>query len=211
MRVSDDRYSRDRSRFDIAMQFIRHEARTHTIRVWTGLSDDRIRKLYRSYLCDSRAAPLVRHRGKSPQQAGFFMRTGRARQEAALLASLCRLLGALPSGPAPDLVRALPSLSRGELLCQAYSVYRGLIPEALISFEHAVFLLTALVRGDELILSGCRDCCAALIIDRWSLRAPRCALCAADQTHLGASASLAGPMRGLQDWRPDDTVPQLKS
>ena len=211
MRISDDRYSRDRSRFDIAMQFIRHEARTHTIRVWTGLSDDRIRKLYRSYLCDSRAAPLVRHRGKSPAQAGFFMRTGRARQEAALLASLCRLLGALPGVPAPDMVRSLPSLGRGELLCQAYSVYRALIPEALISFEHAVFLLTALVRGDELLLSGCRDCFAALIIDRWSLRAPRCALCAAEQSLPGSGASLAGPMRGLQDWRPDDSVPELKA
>lgn len=50
MRISDDRYSRDRARLDIAMHFIHHEARTHTIRQWTGLTDDRIRKLYRSYL-----------------------------------------------------------------------------------------------------------------------------------------------------------------
>jgi Flagellar transcriptional activator (FlhC) len=178
MRISDDRYSRDRSRFDIAMQFIRHEARTHTIRAWTGLSDDRIRKLYRSYLCDSQAVPLTRHRGKSPQQVAFFMRTGRARQEAALLASLCRLVGALPEAPAPELIKVLPSLGRGELLCQAYSVYRQMIPQAFISFEHAVFLLTALVRGDELVLSGCRDCAALLIIDRWSLRSARCAHCA---------------------------------
>jgi uncharacterized membrane-anchored protein len=42
--------------------------------------------------------PLIRHRGKSPQQLAFFMRTGRARQEAALLASLCRLVGALAEG-----------------------------------------------------------------------------------------------------------------
>jgi hypothetical protein len=214
MRISDDRYSRDRSRFDVAMQFIRHEARTHTIRVWTGLSDDRIRKLYRSYLCDSRnsgAKPLIRHRGKSPQQAGFFMRTGRARQEAALLASLCCLVGALPAGRAPDLEKALPTLARGELLCQAYSVYRCLIPESPISFEHAVFLLTALVRGDELILSGCRDCGAVLITDRWSLRAPRCLLCADDQNVLGTSSSLARSARGLQDWRSDDPLPELKS
>jgi Flagellar transcriptional activator (FlhC) len=180
MRISDDRYSRDRLRFDIALQFIRHEARTHTIRVWTGLSDDRIRKLYRSYLCDCQGTPLTRHRGKSPQQVAFFMRTARARQEAALLASLCRLLGALPHGQTPELARSLPCLARGELLCQAYEAYRGLIPEALITFEHAVFLLTTLVRGDELILGGCRDCGAALIVDRWSLRAPRCPLCAAD-------------------------------
>jgi hypothetical protein len=214
MRISDDRYSRDRSRFDVAIQFIRHEARTHTIRVWTGLSDDRIRKLYRSYLCDSRhsgATALIRHRGKSPQQAAFFMRTGRARQETALLASLCCLIGALPAGPAPGMVKALPSLVRGELLCQAYGVYRCLIPEPLISFEHAVFLLTALVRGDELVLSGCPDCSAVLITDRWCLRAPRCTLCAVDQNVVRVSSSLARSARGLQDWRPDDALPEFKS
>jgi hypothetical protein len=215
MRISDDRYSRDRSRFDIAMQFIRLEARTHTIRTWTGLSDDRIRKLYRSYLCDSPATPLIRHRGKSPQQISFFMRTGRARQEAAMFASLCRLVGILPEAPAPELIKALPSLGRGELLCQAYNVYRDMVPQAFISFEHAVFLLTALVRGDELIMSGCRDCSAVLIIDRWSLRSMRCAQCSphgpSERTTLGGAASLAGAQRGLQDWRPDDTGAKFKS
>src|ERR1700722_10796303 len=213
MRISDDRYSRDRSRFDIAMQFIRLEARTHTIRTWTGLSDDRIRKLYRSYLCDSPATPLIRHRGKSPQQIGFFMRTGRARQEAAMLASLCRLVGILPEAPAPELIKALPSLGRGELLCQAYSVYRGMVPQACISFEHAVFLLTALVRGDELVLSACRDCAAVLIVDRWSLRSARCAQCIPEcipeRTTPRSASSLAGPRRGLQDWRPDDPGPDF--
>jgi len=191
MRISDDRYSRDRLRFDIAVQFIRHEARTHTIRAWTGLSDDRIRKLYRSYLCEPRCAPLTRHRGKSPQQVAFFMRTVRARQEAALLASLYRLLGALPLTAAPELARSLPCLARGELLCQAYDTYRGLIPEGLISFEHAVFLLTTLVRGDELVLGACRDCGAALIVDRWSLRAPRCPLCGADHAQAASIGSNA--------------------
>ena len=32
MRVSDDRYSRDRLRYDLALRLIRHEARTYTIR-----------------------------------------------------------------------------------------------------------------------------------------------------------------------------------
>jgi hypothetical protein len=200
MRVSDDRYSRDRLRFDIAVQFIQHEARTHTIRAWTGLSDDRIRKLYRSYLRDSRGPRLTRHRGKSPQQVAFFMRTGRARQEAALLASLCRLLGALPplpALPAPELARSLPGLARGELLCQAYEAYRGLVPDGLISFEHAVFLLTTLVQGDELILGGCRDCGAALLVDRWSLRAPRCPLCDADHAQAPDAAAMSVDVPGV--------------
>jgi hypothetical protein len=48
MRISDDRYDRERSSLDLALKFLRHEARTRTIRSWTGLSDDRIRNLYRS-------------------------------------------------------------------------------------------------------------------------------------------------------------------
>src|SRR5271168_4554478 len=97
MRISDDRYSRDRLLLDIALRFIRHEARTRTIRVWTGLTDDRIRKLYRFYISDSNNSVPPRHRGKSPQQITFFIRSARARQQSALFASLCCLLGALPA------------------------------------------------------------------------------------------------------------------
>src|SRR5262245_61166652 len=95
MRISDDRYSRDRLRLDLALRFMRHEARTHTIRKWTGLSDDRIRKLYREYLERSRSQ-VSRHRGKSPGQANYFTRTPRVQQESAVLASLYCMLGALP-------------------------------------------------------------------------------------------------------------------
>jgi hypothetical protein len=182
MRIHDDRYSRDQLRHEVALSFIRHEARTRTIRVWTGLTDDRIRKLYRSYLKDSQHAPPPRHRGKSPQQPAFFTRSARARHESALLASLCRLVGALPAqaavATASEPARSLAGLNRGELLCRAYESYRSLVGAPLISFEHAVFLLSALWRGDELVIGGCRDCGALLVTDRWVMRAPRCVVCA---------------------------------
>ena len=82
MRISDDRYSRDRLRLDLALRFIHHEARTHTIRTWTGLTDDRIRKLYRTYLQEAGGSGVPRHRGKSPRQAAFFTRSLRMRREA---------------------------------------------------------------------------------------------------------------------------------
>ncbi|HTX05274.1 MAG TPA: hypothetical protein VMD06_05560, partial [Steroidobacteraceae bacterium] len=86
MRISEDRYDRDRQRLELALRFLTHEARTQTIRAWTGLTDDRIRKLYRSYL--SRAACYVpRHRGKSPHQSAYFTRSLRIQQETAVLAS----------------------------------------------------------------------------------------------------------------------------
>src|SRR3974390_2050868 len=211
MRISDHRYSRDRSRLDIALQFIQHEARTRTIRLWTGLSDDRIRKLYRSYLREPLSAPPIRHRGKSPRQAAFFMRSHRVREQSALLASLCCLVGVLPEKPTPELAKSLPSLGRAELLCQAYSIYRALRADPLISFEHTVFLLGALVRGDELVLSACPDCGAVLIVDRWSVRAPRCVACSDEPAPTVATSSLAGPPHGLQDLSPDDAGAELKS
>lgn len=178
MRISDHRYQRDRQRLDVAVQFIEHEARTQTIRQWTGLTDDRIRKLYRSYLMEHQGRPLPRHRGKSPQQIAHFMRTARLRQESALLASLCLLadvLGAARS-PAPP-ARAQHSVQRGQQLCQAYDAYQSLVMRPAISFEHAVFLVTALTRGDELHLAPCVGCGALLVTDRLSLRVPRCAGC----------------------------------
>jgi hypothetical protein len=42
MRISEDRYSRERLCLQVALRFLEHEARTQTIRAWTGLSDDRI-------------------------------------------------------------------------------------------------------------------------------------------------------------------------
>src|ERR1700733_9653704 len=93
MRVSDDRYTRDRERFDLALRLIHHEARTHTIRQWTGLTDDRIRKLYRSYAMHPGARRVLRHRGKSPRQAAFFFKSEESNFQSAQLASLYLMFG----------------------------------------------------------------------------------------------------------------------
>src|SRR5580700_11701516 len=129
MRISDDRYSRERERMELALRFLHHEARTQTIRAWTGLSDDRIRKLYRSYLSQAQRY-LPRHRGKSPHQIAYFTRSLRLQEETAVLASVLSLLGvvpaATPGAPAAAAAAdaALPGLTRGELLCQAFEVFR---------------------------------------------------------------------------------------
>ena len=178
MRVSDDRYSRDRLRLDLALRFIQHEARTQTIRNWTGLSDDRIRKLYRSYA--PQLGGIVRPRGKSPHQVGYFLRSPRLQQETALLASVCSLLGALPQragiGPAP-------AVTRGEALCQAFEAYRMLLPAPRISFEHMIFLVVTLGRGEELRLAACCECGALLVTEAISLREIRCGACASGRHH----------------------------
>src|SRR5438132_2686149 len=109
------------------MLFLRHEARTHTIRAWTCLSDDRIRKLYRSYMSQARRY-LPRHRGKSPHQISYFTRSLRLQEETAVLASVLSLLGVVPAAGATGAADAAiapaeppgAGLVRGELLCQAF-------------------------------------------------------------------------------------------
>jgi hypothetical protein len=205
MRIYDDRYHRERQRFHVALRFIRLEARTHTIRYWTGLTDDRIRKLYRSYLADSSDRLIRRHRGKSPQRTTLFLRSARLREQSALLASLFHLLGLLPERAGVAGRTVAPSLRRAELLCQAYELYRALVGEPGLSFEHALFLQSALARSEELACGACRDCQAVLVIDRWSLRAARCALCdgSAEDDYDDDGAGLARATAGLQDF-PDD-------
>src|ERR1700751_2741768 len=151
MRISDDRYRRERWALELALRFLRHEARTQTIRAWTGLSDDRIRKLYRSYMSHSRRY-LPRHRGKSPHQIAYFTRSLRLQEETALLASVLSLVGVVPaemsvaasagaSGVAPHIAgdastgphagsASLPGVARGVLLCQAFEAFRLLLPSA---------------------------------------------------------------------------------
>jgi hypothetical protein len=180
MRISDDRYSRDRLRIDLAMRLIRHEARTRTIRLWTGLTDDRIRKLYRSYLVDADGPRVVRHRGKSPQQTGFFTRSDGVRQDAAALATLMQIYGALPRQRIADAARVLPNAQRGELLCGAYESFRNVHPGSRITFEHAAFLLVTLARGDELRLEPCPSCASPGIVDLLAMRASLCGPCGAE-------------------------------
>src|SRR5689334_13085411 len=143
MRISDDRYSRDRFRLDLALRFMKHEARTHTIRKWTGLTDDRIRKLYRAYL-EQAPGQLSRHRGKSPGQANYFTRASRVQQEAAVLASLYCMLGALPAQAASSVEPVVPGVARGERLCQAFEAYLTFVQNTQITFEHAVLLVNEL-------------------------------------------------------------------
>jgi hypothetical protein len=178
MRVSDDRYTRDRQRLDLALRLIRHEARTFTIRQWTGLSDDRIRKLYKSYCQSGPSAAVTRHRGKSPRQAAFFFRNPEVTFHAAQLASLFliyELLGA--TGGGVESRYRVGSLESGTLLCQAYEAYTELHPPVNISFEHAWFLLLALARRDEVGMARCEDCGGLRLRDLLARHKQTCGNC----------------------------------
>jgi len=177
MRILEDRYSRDWLRLELALRFLRHEARTQTIRTWTGLTDDRIRKLYRSYMRHA-TARVVRHRGKSPHQVAYFTRSLRVQQETAVLASLLCLIGVVPPPSEMASDQPVPGVVRGNLLCHAFEAYKTYIPSSQITFEHAVFLTLALAQGDQIRLDTCRQCGSLVVVDRFPVRDPRCHHCA---------------------------------
>jgi hypothetical protein len=191
MRVSDDRYTRDRQKFDLALRLIHHEARTYTIRQWTGLSDDRIRKLYRSYVLDSDAREVTRHRGKSPRQAAFFFRNPELNFQASQLASLFVMYGLVGPGERGVEPRyRVGSLESGALLCRAYEAYLEMHKPVNISFEHAWFLLLALARHDEVGIARCAICGGVRVRDLLAKRKLTCGNCA---SATGAAQSFGLP------------------
>jgi hypothetical protein len=171
MHDGNDRYRDERQRHDLALRMIRHEARTCTIRACTGLTDDRIRRLYKTYATHIGSSPIRRRRGKSPRRAAFFVRNTRAQFESSLLASSFSAFGLL------HLNRAAGPVEFGRLFCDAFETHRQLLRTADISFEHAWFLLQLLTRNSELHSVRCRHCDSQYLRDRINICRSDCPIC----------------------------------
>ncbi len=179
MRVSDHRYTADLDKFDLAVRMIRHEARTGTIRACTGFSEDRIRKIYGAYFKVDGSAPVRRQRGKSPKRIAQFVNSAPRQSEATVLAGLFLLCEAAEMGRNGSIER-IPGADRvalGQCLCQAFETYRGLLPEARLSFEWAWNLYHSLVDSRELYLASCDLCGGPYVQDRYALDYRHCPFC----------------------------------
>jgi len=177
MRISEDRYTHELEGIDIALRFVKHQARTQTIRDWTGLSGDRIRSLHQTYV---RPSPdyVPRPRGRSPYKINQFMRSQRHQDETTTLARMLSLLGAVP--PAPGLQRpalALPDPARAHLICFAYEMYRAQTLEPLFTFEHAIFLTKHLISASYLRLDNCLECTGLVMAEHFAQGLRCCTYC----------------------------------
>jgi rubrerythrin len=192
MRITDCRYDRDRLRLTVAYRLIAHEARTHTIRQCTGLSADRIRKLFRDYIRTQPELAVRRRRGKSPRQMEFFRRSAALEMEASTLACLLRACGLL----SPQRMLQRPSLEDVARFCDAYDTFRSLCPSSPISFEHAWYLRYALALHDEYELTHCVDCHALWIRDTLSAQPTVCPACRWPEKSLSSVPSAVEAARG---------------
>ena len=175
MHISTDRYFRDRQRHDLALRMIRLEARTCTIRSCTALTDDRIRRLSKSFARHQLSVRVHRRRGKSPRQIAFFTRTVEMQFEASLLTGVFASFGLLRFAGKP--AAGEPSIEYGELFCDAYETHLQLLQAARISFEHAWFLLQQLTRGSVLKIVRCRHCYGRYLRDGLNVARRTCPIC----------------------------------
>lgn len=174
MHISNDRYFRERQRHDLALRMIRHEARTCTIKSCTGLTEDRIRRLCRTYAAHSESLP-VRRRGKSPQRIAFFTRSTHLSFESSCLTSVFVAFGLLRCTYDPSAEGA--ALEYGGLFCDAFETHRQLCRTTEITFEHAWFLLQQLNAGRTVRLTRCRQCHGQYLRDTLNTTAcPTCRL-----------------------------------
>ncbi len=179
MRLTDDRYSGERSQFELALRMIRHEARTGTIRDCTGLSDDRIRKLYSTYFLNSGVSGVRRRRGKSPRQIALFVKNPSHQSQATtLIALICTgLLLRIDDDNTVHPCWPRPDVEFGHRVCRAFETYQLLYDQPLLNFEWVWNLLQSISYNDELYLAVCNGCRARYVQDAYALDLNTCPSC----------------------------------
>jgi hypothetical protein len=185
VRITDNRYVGEMSKFNLAVRMIGHEARTGTIRACTGFSEDRIRKIFGTYFKAEAGNKVKRRRGKSPTQIAPFINSADRQSESTVLACLFLYCEVLRLDPVKGSVirERLDPVCLGERMCDAFETYRAVHPEPGLCFERTWSLYNALARDQELFFADCGDCGGPYIQDRYALDYHRCPFCEIKQAH----------------------------
>jgi hypothetical protein len=176
---------------------LEQEARTQTVRAWTGLTSDRVRNLARGHVAPTARGQPQRHRGPSPSCLAALLSTARMHSEASAAAGLCRVMQILPERPLSNARAALPSPARAERLLDAFELFRTAIPQARLTLEQLVLLVLTVAEGDSWALDHCTRCHATILIDQLD-RAPRrlCAHCKSSEENGGDELVVSIPQTG---------------
>jgi len=202
MRISNERYSRDLQGIKLAHRMLKHEARTKNICAWTKVSAARVRNLSRSY-CPSDSG--VRHRGPAPSCFATVMTSPVLRPEAAAVAGLCRWFDVLPAAPCLDPWDTLPGLARGERLCDAFELFRHIIPQPRLTLDQWILLVLTVADGGTWRIEGCMNCQATILTDRLGAWRRLCAGCRLGSKSLPDIAGTQNPTVHPGDWQPTES------
>jgi hypothetical protein len=184
MRVSEDRYSRDLRRIQLAHRLVRHEARTYWIRAFTRFTEGRIRNLLRSY---GLATDGVRRYRGSPPRLYTRLMVPKNHSEASALAGIACVSHLVPEDPMPNAWRALPSLDFGESVCEAFELSRLMIPGATLNLDRFILLIMALAQR-QLAVGHCSHCRALILLDPLGAKRRICVSCERDPSPLAVDS-----------------------
>jgi hypothetical protein len=173
MTFMDDPFSRDLKRIEIARRMVCHQARTQTITQYTNITRNRLAALRRRWC----VSPEMRRRGPPPRSIATFLRTPRARSEAAAIASLCIAFDALPIPSTAGTKAARPPLVLADRLCETYEAYLACVPESKIEFEELLLLAHELSTGDTVRFGLCKGCKSAVLILTYEPTRRNCSHC----------------------------------
>lgn len=180
MRVSEDRYTRDLRRIQLAHRLIRHEVRSYWIRALTRFTEGRIRNLLRSYGLATDG--VRRHRGSPPRLYTRFMIPAK-HSEASALAGVAFAWHLVPEEPVGNAWRTLPSLEFGENLCEAFELFRLMVPGATLNLDRFILLVMALAER-QLTVGHCDHCRALILLDPLGLKRRLCVWCEREPSNM---------------------------
>ncbi|NND64850.1 MAG: hypothetical protein HKM24_02690 [Gammaproteobacteria bacterium] len=153
------RYIVERAQVDITLRLLKLRARTQTIRYCTGLSNDRIRRIYCDYGTIVNVTKRANKRGKSSVCTRIFTDTDLHRLESTSLAMIFVHAGLFKINQhALTAVCMINKLDFGHRLCCAYETYRELYANPKLSIEHARLMFNDIAENNTLALGHCSQC-----------------------------------------------------
>jgi len=198
VRVSEERYTKDLRRLNLAQRLIQHEVRTQWICAFTGFSKTRVRHLFHAY---HRTLGYVRRpRGPAPDRVAAFLRSPALRAEASAIGALARVLQVVPLPPAAGARLERLGVEGAERLCRVFEIYRHVAPDSRFTMDQLIRLVRALTEGEEFEIGHCRSCHGALLLDRLGDRRRVCPACWEDSLKRGSEPA------GSQDRAADDSA-----
>src|SRR6202035_1822764 len=130
------------------------------------------------------------HRGPSPRRVKPLFASLSLRSEGAAMAGLCRVLGVIPAKPISNARQRLPGVANGERLCDAFELFREVVPSARLTLEQAISLVYAVSEGQLCSLDHCTRCRALILVDHLSLTRRVCTHCQNEERRTGAEVPL---------------------
>lgn len=171
-KVGDDRFDRHYRRLHLGLRLLTHGARAQTASEWSGLTPDRLTTLKRRWLPEAGDG----FRGPAPTSFQPHFRSTTRAVHATLFTGIYQTL--YRHDRRHSSVRELqPSLENGELLCEAYEVFRMWAEESDLEFDQAVLLAKGVSKSDTIELAQCKHCEGVLLVDRLAKRKELCSDC----------------------------------